>query len=220
MKFLATILFICLLAAQGKSQAPTNVLGDYIEARSGHVYTCGCLYSGEMVTAGKEAILVWRINRGSYQGTSLTGIKAAAVVVSDANLGTESAPRRTVLYLDGVTSEAQQRVLLALWRNAYSNVLGDIKAVHHAPVSFDLERDGANVSIPGVAQLRVRKAHLPEDAHQGSALWYGPFTALHDSSLATTLHYEYAGVDFQHQWTDLMPGIRGYMGGFALPSGL
>lgn len=218
MKLLATALIILLTAAQANAQQSATIQGDYAEVRSGEVYTCGCLYSGEMVTAGKEAILVWRIARGDYRGTPVAGIKVAAVLVGKTNLGTQGVPRQSVLYLDGVTSEAQQQAILALWRHAYASVLGEIKSVHNAPISFELQGETVSVRIPGVAQLDVRKAQLPADAHPGSFLWYGPFTALRDSFLATSLHYEYSGVDFQHQWTDLLPSIRGYVGRFTLSS--
>jgi hypothetical protein len=37
--------------------------------------------------------------------------------------------------------------------------------------------------------------------------------------LATALNYEYSGMDFQHQWQDLLPSINGYLGEFALKAG-
>jgi hypothetical protein len=216
MKVLATVLLILLAAAQAAAQKLAPVRGDYAEVRSGEVFTCGCLYSSEMVTAGREAILVWRISNGNYRGTALAGIKVAAVVVSDTNLGAYSGARRSALYLDGITSEDQRQAILALWDREYSGVLGDLKAVHLTPFSFELQGETVHVAIPGIAEIQARKAQLPEDAHPGSFLWYGPFTALRESFLATALHYEYSGGDFQHQWTDLMPGIRGYVGKFAL----
>jgi len=216
MKVLATVLLILLAAAPAPAQKPAPVQGDYAEVRSGEVYTCGCLYSSEMVTAGREAILVWRISSGSYSGASLAGIKVAAVVVGKTNLGAYNGARRAALYLDGITSEGQQQAILSLWRHEYSSVLGDIGTVHTTRFSFELQGETVHVAIPGVAEVQARKAQLPEDAHPGSFLWYGPFTALRESFLATALHYEYSGADFQRQWTDLMPGIRGYVGKFVL----
>lgn len=105
MRYLATAFLILIFATDAHGQAPA-VAGEYVEARSGHVYTCGCLYSGESVTGGKEAILVWRILRGDYQGTALAGIRVAAVVVGESNLAAADA-RRSVLYLDGTTSAGQ-----------------------------------------------------------------------------------------------------------------
>ena len=94
MKTLATAILASLACALplAAGDAPA-VSGDYVEARSNEVYTCGCLYSGQMTTAGREAILAWRITSGVYQGTSLAGVKVAAVIVGDANLGAYAAPR-------------------------------------------------------------------------------------------------------------------------------
>ena len=217
MKQLATVTWVSLLCALplAAGEAPA-ISGDYVEARSNEVYTCGCLYSGQMTTAGREAILAWRITSGDYEGTPLAGVKVAAVVVGDANLGAYEAPRRTALYLDEAASDAQRRAVVALWQRAYSQALGKIASVHQVPISFTRESDTTRLSIPNLVEVQARKARLPEDAHPGSFLWYGPFLPLRSSCLATALNYEYSGMDFQHQWQDLMPSINGYLGEFAL----
>jgi len=217
MKLLATAILVSLLGALPLAAGePLAVSGDYVEARSNEVYTCGCLYSGQMTTAGREAILAWRITRGVYQGTPLAGVKVAAVVVGDANLGAYDAPRRTALYLDSNASDAQLQAIVALWQREYSQALGKIATVHRAPISFTEQGDAVRLSIPNLVEVQARKARLREDAHPGSFLWYQPFVPLRSSSLATALNYEYSGLDFQHQWQDLMPSINGYLGEFAL----
>ena len=218
MRYLATAFFILIFAVDAHAQAPA-VAGDYVEARSGHVYTCGCLYSGESVTGGKEAILVWRILSGDYQGTPLEGIRVAAVVVGESNLGAPDDARRSVVYLDGITRDAQEQAVLALWRREYAKVLGEVRAVHRAPITFDRQGELVNVEVPGVVRVQARKARLPQDAHPGSFLWYSPFTPLADPTLATSLLYEYWGNDFQRQWRELFAGITGYMGHFELRPG-
>lgn len=214
MKFLATLLFIGALALQANAQ--TGLLGDYIEARSGHVYTCGCLYSSETVTAGREAILVWRIASGEYEGVPLAGIKIVAVVVGEGNLGAGAAPRHSVLYVDGVTSEPQREAVRALWTKEYSRILGSVESLRDARIDLEQQDGEMRVVIPGIVRLDMRKARLPDDAHPGSFLWYGPFAALTDPELATSLFYEYWGGEFHRQWRDLMPSISGYIGKFAL----
>ena len=220
MKLLATVALVTLLCAVplAAAEAPA-VSGDYLEARSNEVYTCGCLFSGQMTTAGREAILAWRITRGAYQGTALAGVKVVAVVVGDANLGAYDGPRRTALYLDANASDAQLQAILALWRREYSQALGKIAAVHRVSISFTQQGDGVRLSIPNLLEVQARKARLPEDAHPASYVWYQPFVPLRNSSLATALDYEYSGTDFQHQWQDLMPSINGYLGEFALNAG-
>ena len=137
MKLLATAILVSLLGALPLAAGePLAVSGDYVEARSNEVYTCGCLYSGQMTTAGREAILAWRITSGVYQGTPLAGVKVAAVIVGDANLGAYAAPRRTALYLDDSASDAQLQAIVTLWRRDYSQALGTITTVHRAPISF------------------------------------------------------------------------------------
>jgi hypothetical protein len=220
MKYLAAAFLVLLFAVEAKGQAPAPVAGDYIEARSGHVYTCGCLYSGESVTSGQEAILVWRIVSGNYQGTPLAGIRVAAVVVGDTHLAANDDPRRSVLYFDGITRDAQEQAILALWRREYSKVLGEIKATRRAPITFERDGEIVSIEVPGVIKLQARKAQLPKDAHPGSSLWYQPFAPLGDPTLATSLLYEYLGNDFQRQWRELFAGITGYMGRFAFPGGM
>jgi hypothetical protein len=217
MKLLPTAILVSLWCALplAAGEAPA-VSGDYVEARSNEVYTCGCLYSGQMTTAGREAILAWRVTRGVYQGTPLAGVKVAAVVVGDANLGAYDSPRRTALYLDESASDAQLQAIVALWQREYARALGKIAAVHRVPISFTQQGDGVRLSIPNLVEVQARKARLREDAHPGSFLWYQPFVPLRSSSLATALNYEYSGMDFQHQWQDLLPSINGYLGEFAL----
>jgi hypothetical protein len=220
MKYLAAFLFVGFFAGQISAQEPARITGDYVEARSGHVYTCGCLYSGEMVTGGKEAIIVWRVGSGDFKGISLAGVKVAAVVVGESNLGADDKPRQTAIYLDGVTSDGQKQAILDLWTREYSSALGEITSVRAVPISFERQGEILNVNIPDIAQLEVRKALLPQDAHLGSTLWYGPFAPLRDSTLATALHYEYWGNEFQRQWRELLPSISGYFGRFTLTAGL
>ena len=136
MKLLATAVLVSLACALPlAAQDAPAISGDYLEARSNEVYTCGCLYSGQMTTAGREAILAWRITRGVYQGTALAGVKVAAVVVGEANLGAYDGPRRTALYLDESASDAQLRAIVALWQREYSQALGKIAAVHLDPAT-------------------------------------------------------------------------------------
>jgi hypothetical protein len=220
MRLLTTAILVSLLCALplAAGDAPA-VSGDYVEARSNEVYTCGCHYSGQITTAGREAILAWRITRGVYQGTSLAGIKVAAVVVGDANLGAYDGPRRTALYLDSSASDPQVQAIVALWEREYSQALGKIATVHRVPISFTQQGEAIHLSIPNLVEVQARKARLPQDAHPASYVWYQPFVPLRSSSLATALDYEYSGMDFQHQWQDLMPSINGYLGEFAVKAG-
>lgn len=206
---------VLLAAGMALAEPPAPIYGDYVEARSNHVYTCGCLYSGEMVTDGREAIVVWSFERGSYRGAVLDGVKALAVLLGEGTLSLPG-PRRAAFYVDGAPSEAQRRAVIELLAERYPAAIGEIVAVRSAPIAFRKDAEGVRVRIPDVVEVHVRKARLPEDAHYGSVLWYEPFIALADSTMAMTLLYEYRGNDFARQWWRLEPGITGYFGRFTL----
>lgn len=216
MKAIGMAMFGLLIGANAFAQAPSAIAGEYIEARSGYVYTCGCLYSGEQVTTGGEAILAWSFRQGEFRGTPLAGVTAVAVVVGEGHLGIEGTPRKSILYLDSSGSNAQRQAALELLRSQYGKALGAILAVHTAPVAFQSDGDNRRVSVGDTVSIVARRARLPEDAHPGSSAWYGPFVPMTDSALSTTLYHKYGGQDFNRQWWGWEPGITGYMGSFVL----
>jgi hypothetical protein len=216
MKALGMAVLTLLMGAEGFAQAPAPIFGDYVEARSGHVHTCGCLYSGEQVTEGKEAILAWAFRGGEFGGAPLAGIRVVAVIIGDGNLGLEGTSRRSVLYFDSGSSNAQRSVTLELLGREYGSVLGSIMSVHAAPIAFLSRGDTLQASVGDTISIVTRKAQIPEDAHLGSSTWYGPFVPMTESVLSTTLHFEYKGKDFNRQWWHRDAGITGYLGSFTL----
>ncbi|MCS6953294.1 MAG: DUF1326 domain-containing protein [Bryobacterales bacterium] len=215
----ATVLFTLLvLAGAALFAAPPAavVTGDYVEVRSGHVYTCGCLYSGEMATGGREALLTWAVREGNYRGVALGGAKAVAMILGGAHLGLPETERKSVLFVDAAGPQ-QQEALVDLLRDRYGRVLGRIVDVHRLPISMVREQERLTVSVGSVARFVVRPARLPEDAHLGSSLWYEPFIPTVDRTLATAEYSRFWGDDFQHRWWNQEPGIYGYIARFRVP---
>lgn len=202
---------LCAFAAN-----PPAITGDYIEVRSNHVYTCGCLYSGEQVTGGREAILAWAVRDGEYRGVSLAGARAVAALSGPENLSLAGSPRRSVMFVDGV-NEAGRQALVEMLKEYYGAVLGQLLSVQAAPISFQREGDRLTVNVSGLSQLVVRPARLPEDAHQGSLLWYTPFIPTSESVLSTTEFTSFRGDHFRHRWWERDAGITGYIAKFSLP---
>jgi hypothetical protein len=198
-----------------RAATPAAVTGDYIEVRSGHVYTCGCLYSGEMATGGREALLTWAVREGNYRGVSLGGAKAVAVVLGSAHLGLPDTERKSVLFVDAAGQ--QQEALVDLLRDRFGSALGRIVSVHHAPISVVREQERLAVQAGNLVRVVVRPARLPDDAHLGSSLWYEPFIPTVDRTLATAEYSRFWADDFQHRWWNQEPGIYGYIARFAVP---
>ena len=66
-----------------------SLSGEYVEARTAEVFTGGCIMGSEAETMGKNAVLAWKINRGSFNGVELDGLSVVAAVAGDRNLGIE-----------------------------------------------------------------------------------------------------------------------------------
>ena len=208
--------FILFAAGLAYGESAGLIVGDYVEARSNHVYTCPCLCSSESVTDGREAILAWSFDRGDYQGKSLEGVKVVVVLASDGSLSLGDRPRRAVLYVDEAEADVSQDAVASLLRREYPAVIGNIIAVHSATIFFQKGPQEVNVRIPGIASVHVRTPRLPEDAELGSMVWYGPFISVAEPTMAMTLLYEYRGSDFANQWWRSEPGITSYFGRFAV----
>src|SRR6476659_1494042 len=88
-KFMKHAVAAALMAAPLAARGPagTSISGSYVEARTAEVFTGGCIMNGEAATTGREALLVWKVDRGSFDGVSLNGLAVVAAIVGDQNLG-------------------------------------------------------------------------------------------------------------------------------------
>ena len=84
---LALVAFVVLLAAPLMATDGKSLNGVYVEARTAEVFTGGCLMSSEAETTGRQAVLAWKVDRGTVNGVSLDGLSVVAAIVADKNLG-------------------------------------------------------------------------------------------------------------------------------------
>jgi len=212
----SVISLILLAGTNVHAVTPAAISGDYVEVRSNLVYTCGCLFSGEQVTSGREAILAWAVRDGEYDGESLAGVKAVAIVKGPENLGFPQSARRSVVFVHAARQQAQN-AMVAMLREYYGHVIGEVLSVEAVPISLDRDGERVTVNVRGLSRLVVRPSRLPQDAHPGSFLWYEPFIPVVESSLATAEYAKFSGPHFNHRWWVADSGITGYLGVFHLP---
>src|SRR5688572_17117486 len=113
---------IVLAAMVGLTAAPlvaggSNVSGSYVEARTAEVFTGGCVMNSEAGTMGKEAILAWKVDRGSFNGVAIDGLSVVAALSGTANLGMvemggERAMVRSTVLVDERANAAQRMALV------------------------------------------------------------------------------------------------------------
>src|SRR5215212_1422667 len=111
------ILTAAVVGLVGSSlSAGSSVSGKYVEARTAEVFTGGCIMNSEAETVGKQAVLAWKVDRGSFNGINVDGLSVVAAMSGDRNLGmTEMGGAkptvRTAIFVDQRANTAQQIAL-------------------------------------------------------------------------------------------------------------
>src|SRR4051794_14336283 len=94
-----------LLADDG----PIRVRGQYVEARTCDVWTGPCFANADFNLGGKNAVMAWRVEKGSADGVSLDGLGIVAIISAQNTLGLEqSGPAKCVLIIDKRADDAQR----------------------------------------------------------------------------------------------------------------
>src|SRR5947207_7683131 len=108
-----------LAASQLMAGGKGTVSGVYVEARTAEVFTGGCIMNSEAETMGKQAVLAWKVDRGSFNGVTLDGLSVVAALSGDHDLGMiemggEKPAVRSAVYVDQRANPAQQIALVAM----------------------------------------------------------------------------------------------------------
>src|SRR6185436_3695408 len=123
-----------------------TITGSYVEARTAEVFAGGCVMNSEAGTEGKEAVLAWKVSRGSFNGVSLDGLSVVAALSGNANLGMtemggDRAAVRSTVYVDQRANSVQKMALVAMANELSNGIMGTIVNVSQTPIQF---ADNAN----------------------------------------------------------------------------
>ena len=127
------------VALTGSSlMAGNTITGTYVEARTAEVFTGGCIMSSEADTVGKQAVLAWKVDQGSYNGISLDGLSVVAALSGDRNLGIheiggERAHVKSAVVVDERANAAQRIALVAMATELANGNVGTVVNVSSAP---------------------------------------------------------------------------------------
>lgn len=179
-----TTLLAGLLALSLLPVSAQTLRGDYVEARTCSVYAGGCHYSGEYVTAGREALLFWHAREGSWNGVNLSGLSVLAAVVADNNLAEPSAQRKSVIYVDARASKAQREAIAQLLSRHYTRVLGSVQGVKSVVIRYSQQDKQITVDAPGVATLHLSR-YPCKHCVQPHQVWYQPLTPIAEIEVAS-----------------------------------
>jgi hypothetical protein len=206
-KIFSVTIAVVLVASAASAGDRGQVVGEYVEARTAEVFAGGCIMNSEAETAGRQAVMAWRITRGTYNGVVLDGLTMAAAVAGDRNLGMREmggeAPQavRAILTVDQRASAVQRDALVQLARELAGGLITDVVRVDSAPVRFDSTDTRIEVSATDSLTLSVNK-EMTHDPSCGAMQWFKPFSPqLTTAAMGTAETHAFSGTGLGSKWS-------------------
>lgn len=199
------IVFLTLTSAASARQ----IEGDYIETRSADVYTGACFANAEVGLVGNEAILGWRVTRGSWNGIGLEGLSVIAAVKAKATLGDpygDPYPAKAVLIIDRNASAPQRAALVAFARHMGGRLLENVESVVEAPIIFEVaghdsgDHGSALLHAGRFAAVQTRSLNDSDHLCGNEETYYPPLTETAHAMPAVALTDRYEGPGLGETW--------------------
>jgi hypothetical protein len=194
---------ICLFAIGAAAQ---QIQGDYIETRSADVYTGQCFANGEVNLVGREAILAWHVQNGSWDGVSLEGLTIAAAVRANGTLGDpyESPyPATAVLLVDDQATPQQSAALVNFAHHMGGELLQNVDQTIATPMEMIVNRERHGVASFRAGRFAtVQTRALGEHDHTcgNEVTFYPPLTQVTHSMPAVAMTDAYQGPGLGESW--------------------
>ena len=191
-------------AADATSTPPSSVSGTYVEARTAEVFAGGCVMNSEAETMGRQALLAWRVDRGTIGGVALDGLSVVAALSGTHNLGMREmggeAPTlvKALMYVDERATPAQRDALVSMARTAIGDLAVRVVGVQAVPIAFERTHHAAAV-LAGDAQLQV-EAHIHHDPSCGAMQWFRPLSRGADAEVGLTRNQTFTGQALGTRW--------------------
>jgi Protein of unknown function (DUF1326) len=199
--FPAAVMMIAVSALVFSSRAENvSLRGDYVEVRTASVFAGACHYNGEVVTTGRDAMMAWNVTSGKWQGVDLSGVRAMAIVTSDANLSENNAARSSEIIIDSQASDAQAKAMIDALEQKYAASLGNVARVRSAAISFEHKARSYAVAADD-AWINVEA--MPNDlcCKMPNLVWYTPLVGLENRKVGYTVKAAYSGKVITSPWS-------------------
>ena len=201
-----TLTAVALLAVALPAGA-AHLTGQYVECRTCDVYTGPCFANAEMNLGGHQALLGWKVEKGSLAGASLDGLSVVAVVVARDTLGlAQTGPARAVLIVDKKADARQRDALVRLAKEQGGDLLKNVVEVQTSAVEFDLcpcKQNGCARVTAGTAKLETRCLDPRHDKKCGNeSAYYPPLVKNVKAQAAVAVEHGYKGKALNQTWTE------------------
>ncbi len=206
---------LCLaavLAALPATAVPPSghqISGSYLEARTCDVYTGACVANSEMGLTGKQALLAWVVDEGTWNGVSLDGLAVIAAVRAHGTLDdlrTDAGPIKAVLVVDADADAAQRDALVDMARTLGGDLVRDVVDVKSAAIDATVgvcaDNGCASVKAEGLIEISTRCLGGKDHLCGNEEVYYPPLTEVDGATPAFTRVARYAGDGLGLTWQD------------------
>lgn len=213
--------YAALALLLGLAQVQANdITGQYVEARTCDVWTGPCFANADFNLTGKNAVMAWKIERGTVNNVSLEGLSVVAVLSANNTLGLEqTGPTQAVVIVDEKATSAQRDALIHLIKQQGGKLTANIVKVHYAPVSLTIcDCKGftcaeLNATVAKVKTRCLDQAH--DKACGNESAYYPPLARNVNARVAGVVEHTFRGTGLGETWSDYER--RGaYVGSFAI----
>jgi hypothetical protein len=207
MKYILGIACTVISFAAGLSK--TQLYGEYVEARTADVYTGPCFANSEVGLVGDLAVFGWKVEKGAWQGTDLSGLSVVGAVRASYTLsvpGHSPYPVRSVLIVDERANPEQRLALKSFAQRMSGDLLQDIVRIDYQPIRFTVEGDNIHraavrLQAGSLVQIATRALAGTDDICHNEGAWYDPLTKLDHAMPAFTLASSFRGKGLDAVWS-------------------
>jgi hypothetical protein len=206
MRFRLLVFIALLVTFLSVALSAQQIRGDYIETRSADVYTGQCFANGEVNLAGKEAILAWHVQSGSWDGVALDGLTIAAAVRARATLGDPYGnpyPAEAVLLVDEQANPQQRAALVHFAQHMGGELLKNVEETLPAQMEMIVNHERHGVALLRAGQFAtVQTRSLGDHDHVcgNEVTFYPPLTEVSHSMPAVAVTDAYRGPGLGESW--------------------
>jgi hypothetical protein len=196
-----------------------GITGHYVEARTCDVWTGPCFANADFNLSGKNAVMAWRVEKGTLDDVSLDGLGVVAVISASDTLGLkQTGPASAVLIVDERATAAQKKALIALAKKQGGELVAKVVAVQTAAVSLTICECKGNACSElkaGSAQIKTRCLDADHDKACGNETAYYPPLTRGVRAIPAAAEHAFQGTGLRETWREY--DRRGaYVGSFEI----
>jgi hypothetical protein len=203
-------LALAIPAFGNPAPSTSKISGQYIESRTADVYTGPCFANAEVNLTGKQAMMAWHVDHGTWNDVALDRLSVVAVVRSNSTLGdpySNPLPAKTLFIVDAAATQPQRDALVQFAQSQSSGLLNDVVAVQAAPIEFAMNVDGhhgaAMLKAGNLVTVISRASNESDLLCHNEEIYYPPLAAnLTHSMAAVATESTYRGSQLGVTWSE------------------